>query len=108
MAGLPTGGLARQMRRDDDGGTTPMSPTHAALVVRRPALRAAPAATLQDGCRRLALLLGVPLLQVGLCTDRPGRVGGFVNASGAVDFRIGGKPLARDARAGVGEARVAA
>jgi hypothetical protein len=48
---------------------------------------------LQDGCRRLSVLLGAPLLQVVL-QQRAGDGWRFVNASGAVDFWIGGKPLA--------------
>ena len=48
---------------------------------------------LQDACRQLAVLLGVPLLQVML-HQSPGLGWRFVNATGSVDFRIGGKPLA--------------
>ncbi len=48
---------------------------------------------LQDGCRRLSVLLGAPLLQVVLRqAAKPGWE--FVQATGAVDFRIGGNALA--------------
>jgi hypothetical protein len=48
---------------------------------------------LQDGCRRLSVLLGAPLLQVVL-RQAAGQGWQFVQATGAVDFRIGGNPLA--------------
>jgi hypothetical protein len=47
----------------------------------------------QEGCRRLAALLGVPLLQISF--HQSFETGWrFLAASGAVDFRIGGQPLA--------------
>ena len=71
-----------------------MSPTHAALVFDGRLYGSLLPRHLQDGCRRLAVLLGTPLLEVRL--HRPSGQGWrFVDASGAADFRIGGKPLAR-------------
>lgn len=50
---------------------------------------------LQDGVRRLASLLDLPLLQVGF--DRgPRGAWRFVDATGDVDFRRGGDAFARD------------
>jgi hypothetical protein len=72
-----------------------MSPTHAVLTFDGRLFGPLLPRSLQDGCRRLATLLGAPLLQVELhqSSEHGWR---FVNASGAADFRIGGKPLARD------------
>lgn len=50
---------------------------------------------LRDGVRRLAALLGLPLLQVGLDRDSGGEWR-FIDATGNVDFRRGGLALARD------------
>jgi len=93
VAGLPTGGWRTDASRDDSA-TQPMSPTHAALVFDGRLYGSLLPRHLQDGCRRLAALLGAPLLQVRF--HRPSGQGWrFVDASGAADFRIGGKPLAR-------------
>ncbi len=51
--------------------------------------------TLEDGVRRLAWLLDLPLLQVGLDRDACG-TWRLVDATGDVDFRRGGDALARD------------
>ena len=61
---------------------------------------------LEEGCRRLATLVGAPLLQIQF--HRP-RANGFrfVGASGAVDFRIGGMPLARDLAVACGRSKAA-
>lgn len=48
---------------------------------------------IQDGCRRLAVALGVPLLQVDFAREPAGGLS-FAGASGSVDFRIGGRALA--------------
>lgn len=61
---------------------------------------------LQDGARRLALLLGLPLLQVDLDRDSGG-AWRFVGATGDVAFRRGGAALVR-ALAGVMATRPAA
>jgi len=93
VAGLPTGGW-RADSSHDDSGTPPMSPTQAALVFDGRLYGPLLPRHLQDGCRRLAVLLGAPLLQIHL--HRSSAQGWrFVDASGAADFRIGGKPLAR-------------
>ncbi len=94
MAGLPTQ-VWRTSVADGDGQSLPMRPTHAVLVFDGRLFGPLLPRRLQDGCRQLALLLGVSLLQVELhqSSEHGWR---FVNASGAVDFRIGGRPLARD------------
>jgi hypothetical protein len=67
--------------------------THAAVVLDDRLFGTLLPASLQDGCRRLARLLGVPLLQV--LFHRSSEDGWqFVAASGTVDFRLGGAPLA--------------
>jgi hypothetical protein len=78
-----------------EGATPPLRPTHAAVVFDGRMFGAVLPRALQDGCRRFAALTGVPLLQIEFNQSRE-RGFRFVNASGAVDFRIGGKPLARD------------
>ena len=93
VAGLPTGGWRADASRDDSG-TPPMSPTHATLVFDGRLYGALLPRQLRDGCRRLAVLLGAPLLQIHLHRSS-GHGWRFVDASGAADFRIGGKPLAR-------------
>ena len=94
MAGLPTG-VWRANSADRADATTPISATHAVLVFDGRLFGPLLPRPLQDGCRRLALLLGAPLLQVELhqSSEHAWR---FLTASGAVDFRIGGKALARD------------
>jgi hypothetical protein len=94
MAGLPTQPWRATAAGDDDS-RFPMSPTHAVLTFDGRLFGPLLPRHLQDGCRRLALLLDAPLLQVELHQSSE-RGWQFVNASGAVDFRIGGNPLARD------------
>ena len=74
VAGVP-------MRPRDDSGTPPMSPTHAALVFDGRLYGALLPRQLQDGCRRLAVLLGAPLLQI-----RPAPI---VRARLAIRRRVG-------------------
>lgn len=57
---------------------------------------------LQDGCRRLAALLGVPLLQAFLHRSRE-HGWRFVDAVPSVDFRAGGRPLASAIAGALGE-----
>lgn len=49
---------------------------------------------LQDGCRRLAALSGMPLLQVDFARAADGGLD-FLSAHGFADFRIGGRALVR-------------
>lgn len=93
MAGLPT----RPWRRAD---TSPAEnpnalphPTHAAVVLDGRIFGPVIPRGLQDGCRRLAVLLGVPLLQVLLHHSREAGWW-FAGATGLADFRVGGEPLA--------------
>jgi hypothetical protein len=73
--------------------TQTLPPTHGALVFDGRLFGPLLPRDLQDGCRRLAALLGAPLLQVML-HHSPEHGWRFVNVSGAVDFRVGGRPLA--------------
>jgi hypothetical protein len=93
MAGLPTDVFrASAGERDDAAPQLPV--THAAIVFDGRMFGTLLPRPLQDACRRLATLTGTSLLQVALNRSRE-RGFRFVNASGAVDFRLGGKPLAR-------------
>ena len=94
MAGLPIE-VWRASAADGDGATPWLPPTHAAVLLDGRMFGMLLPRTLQEGCRRLATLTGAPLLQVQFNQSRE-RGFRFVNASGAVDFRIGGKPLAHD------------
>jgi len=92
-AGLPT----RPWRRADtvtpDDPGPAGSPTHGVVVLDGRIFGPLIPRHLQDGCRRLATLLGVPLLQVFLHHSRD-TGWRFVGATVFADFRIGGKPLA--------------
>jgi hypothetical protein len=93
MAGLPTEVFRASAR--GFGDATPQWPaTHTAIVFDGRTFGMLLPRPLQDSCRRLATLTGTSLLQVALNHSRE-RGFRFVNASGAVDFRLGGKPLAR-------------
>jgi hypothetical protein len=93
-AGLPTKGF-RASADEHDVVPQRLPPTHAAIVFDGRTYGALLPPPLQNGCRRLAVLAGASLLQVEF--NRSSEHGfRFVNASGAVDFRIGGRPLARD------------
>lgn len=94
MAGLPTEPW-RASTSGSDGTALPLPTTHSVVVFDGRLFGALLPRPLQDACRRLAVLLGVSLLQVDL-NQTPERGWRFVNASGVVDFRIGGKMLARD------------
>ena len=93
MAGLPT----RSWRRTDTPAAEDRNPlpppTHAVVVLDGRVFGPLIPRKLQDGCRRLAALLGVPLLQVLL--HHSSQAGwGFAGATGFADFRLGGEPLA--------------
>ena len=94
MAGLPTEVFRASAAQQDDA-IHPLPTTHLAVVFDGRVFGTLLPRTLQDGCRRLAALIGTPLLQVAFNRSRE-RGFRFVSASGAVDFRLGGKPLARD------------
>jgi hypothetical protein len=92
MAGLPT----RPWRRDDasaeeDRNVLP-PPTHGVVILDGRVFGPVIPHRLQDGCRRLAGLLGVPLLHVLLHHSREAGWW-FAGATGFVDFRLGGEPL---------------
>jgi len=98
MAGLPTHSWRASAAAGNDAGddATPRWPTtHAAVVFDSRIFGMLLPRAFQDGCRRLAAMAGTPLLQVEFNqSERDGFR--FVGATGAVDFRIGGKALARD------------
>lgn len=92
-AGLPTDVF--RASAGERGDAAPQLPaTHAAIVFDGRMFGMLLPRPLQEGCRRLATLTGTSLLQIALNHSRE-RGFRFVNASGAVDFRLGGKPLAR-------------
>jgi len=93
MAGLPTRPWRRADTSADDDRSLLPSPTHAAVVLDGRLFGPLIPRRLQDGCGRLAALLGVPLLQVLLHHSREAGWW-FVGATGFADFRLGGQPLA--------------
>jgi len=100
MAGLPTCGY-RASAEPRDQGRPPPPPTHAAVVFDGRTYGTLLPRALLDGCRRFAALTGAALAQIQF--HRSAGENGeahagfrFVGASPAVDFRLGGKPLARD------------
>ena len=94
MAGLPTEAWRASAAPGADS-QPPLPTTHAAVVFDRRIFGMLLPRALQEGCRRLAALTGTSLLQIEFIqTD--GRGFRFKSATGAVDFRIGGKSLARD------------
>jgi len=101
MAGLPTWGYRASAEPRDDPRPPP-PPTHAAVVFDGRTYGTLLPRVLLDGCRRFAALTGASLLQVqfrqyaGVDRDSHRARFRFVGASSAVDFRLGGKPLARD------------
>jgi hypothetical protein len=93
VAGLPTTTWRSSAHDLDDEGSSRLAPTHAATVFDGRLFGPLLPRPLQDGCRRLAALLGVPLLQVLLHQSRENGWR-LVDATGAADFRIGGRALA--------------
>ena len=92
MAGLPTFGWHSSTKTGADTPTPVVPPTHGVVVFDGRVFGPILPRSLQDGCRRLAALLGVPMLQVLMHHDRA-HGWRFVNATGTVDFQIGGRPL---------------
>jgi hypothetical protein len=95
MAGLPTAPW-RACADPRQGGTDPapyLPATHSVVVLDHRVFGAILPAPVQDGCRRLAALLGLPLLQV-LLHQSPTAGWRFAGASGLADVRVGGRPLA--------------
>jgi hypothetical protein len=98
MAGLPT--LPWCASASDvgasvigDNGIPMREPAHSSLVFEGRVYGPLLPSGLRDGCRQLAALLGVPLLQI--LFNRSSEHGWrFAAATSAVDFRIGGRPLA--------------
>jgi len=93
MAGLPVEPF-RASASDGADAIAPLPATHTAIVFDSRLFGTLLPTPLQEGCRRLAALTGAPLLQIAFNHSRA-RGFRFVNASGSVDFHIGGKPLAR-------------
>jgi hypothetical protein len=94
MAGLPTGGFRASADLQEDS-YPPLPATRAALVFDGRTYGALLPRALLDGCRRFGALTGAALMQIRF-NQSPERGFRFVDASSAVDFRLGGKPLARD------------
>jgi hypothetical protein len=92
-AGLPTAAWTGSTMPIQSQVPAPIIPTHVATVLDGRVFGRLMPRDLQDGCRRLAVLTGIPLLQVQLheSLDEGWR---FVGATGTVDFRLGGRPLA--------------
>jgi hypothetical protein len=91
-AGLPVPAWTAGTRgeRDDESPERPC--THAAIVFGGRVFGPVLPRPWQDGGVRLAVSLGVPLLEVRLERSTEGHWR-FVTASGLVDFRHGGRPL---------------
>jgi hypothetical protein len=93
LAGLPTL-VWRASTTHNRPDTVGAAPTHAAIVLDGRVFGPILPRSLQDGCRRLATLLGTPLIQVLLHHSRENGWR-FVGVPADVDFRAGGRPLAR-------------
>ena len=94
MAGLPTDAwCAGSAWPHSETAPRPLPITHAPVVFDGRLFGPLVPRTVQDGCRRLAALLGVPLLQV-LFHHSEERGWRFADAVGHVDFRAGGRALA--------------
>jgi hypothetical protein len=92
MAGLPTGGWRSDASDEGAHGMDSVT-THNVVVFDGRLFGPLLPQGLQAGCRQLAVLLGVPLLQVAF--HHSGAQGWrFRAAHGLADFRIGGRPLA--------------
>jgi hypothetical protein len=94
MAGLPTGGFRASADPREDAGRM-LPPTHAAIVFDGRTYGTLLPRALFDGCRRFATLAGASLMQIEF-NRSPEHGFRFVNASSAVEFRLGGRLLARD------------
>jgi hypothetical protein len=91
VAGLPT--VRWTATTDSAAESPPIPPTHTAIVLDGRLFGPILPRPLQDGCCRLAVLLGVPLLQV-FFSHTPDAGWRFVDATTVVDFSLGGRPLA--------------
>ena len=90
VAGLPTAPWRATDSADESPG---LPPTHTTIVLDGRLFGPILPRHLQDACCRLAVLLGVPLLQVAF-QHAPGGAWRFVDATAFVDFCAGGRPLA--------------
>jgi hypothetical protein len=90
VAGLPTAPWRATDSADESPG---LPPTHTTIVLDGRLFGPILPRHLQDACCRLAVLLGVPLLQVAF-QHAPGGAWRFVDATAFVDFYAGGRPLA--------------
>ena len=104
-AGIPTTAWSGSTDIAQVTATSSLSPTHSVTVLDGRVFGPLLPRHIQDACRRFAAMVGMPLLQVSLHRAEAGRgrlpmsesQGGdwhFVDATGHVDFRRGGKPLA--------------
>jgi hypothetical protein len=93
MAGLPLAAWRGSSMESGEADVTRLPATHAAIVLDGQLFGSPIPHEIQDGCRRLSMLLGTPLLQVQLHRSRDD-CWRFIGASGAVDFPLGGRPLA--------------
>jgi hypothetical protein len=91
-AGLPVAAWTAGTRGERDDESPERPGTHAAIVFGGRVFGPVLPRPWQDGCLRLAISLGVPLLEVRLERSMPGHWR-FVAASGLADFRLGGRPL---------------
>jgi hypothetical protein len=93
MAGLPTTPWRAGTKEDGDAIAPLSACTHTGLVFDGRLFGSLLPRPLQEACRRLAALIGVPLLEVRLHQSAE-RGWCFLGASGAADFRNGGRALA--------------
>jgi hypothetical protein len=94
MAGLRTGGFRARAEAHEDA-RPPLPATHTALVFDGRTYGTVLPRPILAACRRFAAHTGASLMQVQF-NRSPEHGFRFVNASPAVDFRLGGKPLVRD------------
>jgi hypothetical protein len=93
MAGLPIRTWRAGTNPVEDQTEPEIIPTHAPIVFDRRVFGRILPRDLQEGCLRLTVLLGVPLLQVLL--HHSAHLGWrFVGATGMADFNVGGRTLA--------------
>jgi hypothetical protein len=93
MAGLPTMPWHQSTCEGESDEQPRLAASHSIVVLDDRVFGAVIPRGLQDAARRLAVLLGVPLLQVFLHQSNEDGWR-FVHATGRVDFRMAGRPLA--------------
>ena len=93
-AGLPAVTWRATTETEHQGAMPFLPATHAAVVFDKRVFGPLLPLELQRACIRLAVLLGVPLLEVRL-HQSPEHQWRFLGASGVVDFRLAGQPLVR-------------